>query len=242
MGSNSIQQKYYKLAEKVIVNFVFYIPNRALQELDTASKGFEVLHPFINTIYVIDRIKGPVLFVVHDEQAVNNDSYLLNDNKYELLKLRKKLDKLEFDLVFQDYCKQVVFYKFISKWLLEEYLYIETKAQKDFIKSQLLWQHTALSQHFEDLKTISSYNSNTNPISATSNEILQLLDTHLSNYFSKQDVHGSISSPNNITPIKSTPFNSLTRKPTAEKVKIDEHAIERYLLKSQFNVKFSDLN
>lgn len=225
MGKSLIQKKYYKLAGKVLENFVFYVPSQLLDKISKTPDHFEVLKPYQDILYVIDKMKGPVLF------GESVGSYSLMENKFTLLELRRKYDPLEFDIIFQDYTKVVVLYKFITTLLLEEYT-SSPVLDDDAFKSQLEWQKICLSQHFDTLKTIGSYNPAIFQESPNRNNLLELLDTHLSDHSSKE----------NETPIQSNPkdvggvYRSLSKKPKRKRVAIDEVEIERILLQTQFNL------
>ncbi|MDT0552109.1 hypothetical protein [Urechidicola vernalis] len=219
--TSKIEKTYYQLFENLTEGFLFFFPS----DLDLGEKFISYDESDVNyvfdTLYIIDKSSGTIPVIEKVLSKWDSNAQLLNDNKFKLIEIRKELDSLEFDWLITEYLEMLNLYYNFSTYIFEN---TQNYTFETRVNNHLELQKCVFQMHIKDvLNVFECAKTYTKPIVLEEN-ILKTLKNQLSEV-SLSNKHKTV----------------LNKKPKSIP-DIDEEAIERYLLETQFNVDFSKIN
>ncbi|MFL1013207.1 hypothetical protein [Flavisericum labens] len=118
MHRTALHDYYLELVKNLWVDFVFYIPNsklfkHALEKIDLFKEN-----KLYNTVLVLDYHRGPIILRDnHDRSKTVLKNAVLEQNIFNLLQQKAKLEPYEFDYVSKKYLEQIETLAYITNWL-----------------------------------------------------------------------------------------------------------------------------
>lgn len=231
--SNLIEKRYYQLFENLTEGFIFYFQQEMkLEGLDISNDATKIDYYF-DKVYIIDKSFGTIPI---DDKMIStwkSNALKLNQNKFDLIGIRKELDSLEFKWLFSEYLDMVKVYYNFSSFILNNARTNTNIAEVKKCFNHIEMQFYVIQMHLNDLLKIQGYAKDYIKPEIDNGNLIRLINNQISEIKLNPSIY------ERSIPELTKPTNNTLKQ---EKVILNEIAIEHFLLETQFNVKLSDLN
>ncbi|GAB5564248.1 MAG: hypothetical protein Wins2KO_13110 [Winogradskyella sp.] len=152
---DSISDFYFRINKNFMKASVFYVPKFLIDDLSAINTeaDFSVLNKYVNRLLVVDN-NGEVGELLKSPSQIVGKELYLEENLMFLLQKRDEYLPLTFDYIFERYCKHLVVYIGLAKWLksnLRDYIKPNEETTKAFeLQLDLILKHECeVGQYFE---------------------------------------------------------------------------------------------
>ena len=139
----------------LLQNLIYYIPSELITGEVLTQIEENIPDSFFDELSLFDLEKG--VFLIHNEDtfAINKKLLekraLLENNLFSLLQKSKEITPMKFEFMLQKYCDQLVFFLFITDWLISNL----KKYHKEVLSLPLIGsfklQHEYLLSHLKEI-------------------------------------------------------------------------------------------
>ena len=253
MSNNKLDAFFDKLVEALIIDLAFYIPSDiiltgVLEELEGS-----IPENYLNELTVLDPMGFSEFEINEFNTRLIKKKNQLEKNIFKLLERKTTLEAFDFEFILNKYFKQLEFYLAITNWLrinLRNY-------NKEIIKLTTIGsfeiQYEIYNSHFNDLLirfqrdldfslkeefTISELLKNYFPEMMTRYQMISVKENDTSEIQNKADIKSQNLEPTTkieLGDLKKTVASS-EPKMKKQKLVIDDHEVELFLLETVFNI------
>jgi len=229
MALNNDMQDLITTVRKPII---FYFPDRIFPEMDTSTvKQLEEID-FLNTLLCLDREGEPTLF----DEGFNHLSLLskpkiLKSNIFQLLEMKANLNEDTFLYLLKDYTKEVDTWVSVTD-VIKKDAKTEAVNYREGIQSYLDFQHMSLARHEAELKT--QFGKWKQEIELERVSKLFGLSPIMN---SKPKENQNLSFNENNAKGTFEKKKIILNKPNKKRIYLTDEDVDKYLLKTVFNVK-----
>jgi len=227
MSAEKLQKFYYELAQRLLLEFYFYIPEGEISKQIVEKFEFLKEYNVLDKIYVLDNKNGIIeYFSERNNLQILQKGAFIEQNIYKLLKRKSKVTEPQFEYILEEYSNFFDSLFFVAKWMHEN-IHLLTFTD-DNIKGVFHWQFLHFKKHHDSLrKAFPKTHNEAIEIKVSSEDLLERHFKRISDQLKTYNTPPTHSLLDATTP--NTP-RKISKKPL-----ITEDEAETELLKKYFN-------